>query len=93
MAIKALIYGGVQIVNITPPHPRTTYDGVTTELSGMTLTGGTWKNANITLDMSPLEALELASDLIRAADGHGEQTRGHVRCFVKRLAKKQQIKV
>ena len=93
MAMKALIYGGVQIVSISPPHPRAIYDGVTVELNGSTFSGGAWKNASITLDMSPADALDLAGELIKAAEGHGEQTRRQVRSLVGRLAKKQQPKV
>ena len=37
MAIRALIYGGVQITSMAPPHPRAIYDGVTVEFNGMTL--------------------------------------------------------
>ena len=93
MAIKALIYGGVQIVSISPPHPRAIYDGVTVEFNGVTFSGGVWKNASITLDMSPADALDLAGELIRAAEGHGEQTRRQVRNMVARLARKQPPKV
>ena len=93
MAIKALIYGGVQITRMSPPHPRAIYDGVTVEFNGMTFSGGVWKNASITLDMSPVDALDLASELIKAADKHGEETQSRVRSLVKRLAKKQSPKV
>lgn len=93
MAIRALIYGGVQITSMAPPHPRAIYDGVTVEFNGVTLSGCVWKNASITLDMSPVDALDLASELIKAADKHGEETQSRVRCLVKRLAKKQKPKV
>lgn len=93
MAMKALIYGGVQITSISPPHPRAIYDGVTVAFNGTTSSGGVWKNASITIDMSPADALDLALELVKAADNHGEQTRNQVRALVKRLAKKQQAKV
>ena len=32
MTIKALVYGGVQIVNITPPKCCSQYDGVWVEM-------------------------------------------------------------
>ena len=93
MAIRALIYGGVQITSMAPPHPRAIYDGVTVEFNGVTFSGGVWKNASITLDMSPADALDLAGELIKAADKHGEETQSRVRCLVNRLAKKQKPKV
>ena len=91
--MKALIYGGVQITGISPPHPNATYDGVRVELNGSTFAGGAWKNASITIDMSPTDALDLAAELIKAADKHGEQTRRQVSALVNRLAKKQRAKV
>lgn len=89
MSIKVLSYGGVQITSIAPPHPIATYDGVTVDFNGVTLSGGVWKNAGIMLDMSTVDALDLASELIKAADKHGEETQSRVRRLVKRLAKKQ----
>ena len=83
----------VQVTSISPPHPRAIYDGVTVGFNGMTFSGGGWKNASITLDMSPADALDLASELIKASDKHGEETQNRVRSLVKRLAKKQSPKV
>ena len=72
MAMKALIYGGVHIVSISPPHPRAIYDGVAVKFNGMTLKDATWRNASITLDMGPSDAIDLANELIKAAVAHGE---------------------
>lgn len=86
MTITALVYGGVQISTLSAAT-RTTYAGVSLELCGSTRVGTQWERACCTIDMSPTDALDIAAQLIRAAEQHGTQTSRQVAAVVKRLAR------
>jgi len=73
MTIKALVYGGVQIVNITPPTCRSQYDGVWVEMVGTTFRDGQWQRAGMTIEMSQKDALDMALALFDAAAKHADE--------------------
>ena len=73
MTIKALVYGGVQIVNITPPKCCSQYDGVWMEMVGTTFRDGQWQRAGMTIEMSQKDALDMALALFDAAAKHADE--------------------
>jgi len=89
MSIKALVCGGIQIGGISA-SARTLYDGVYVEMRGTRLEDGKHVPAGLSIEMSPTNALDLAHQLIAAAEDHGTQTRRQVATMIKRLAKAQE---
>ena len=86
MSIKALA-GGERITGITPGRAHSTYDGVWLEFRGTTLRQGEFKPNGITIEMSQVDAIDLALALILAAEKHGEEAAKRVPLLVKRLNK------
>ena len=86
MTIKALIYGGHQIIGARPIG-STSYAGVGLQFKGSVIVGGQYKDAYVSIEMSPADAIDIAAMLVKHAEQHGHQTLGIVRAYRGRQAK------
>ena len=88
MTIKAIVYGGVQIVGITPPKCRSQYDGVWMEMRGTTFRDGKWQAAGMLIEMSQNDALDMALALFIASAKHADETELALKTFAAKIQRR-----
>jgi len=88
MTIKACVYGGVEIVGITPPDCHSQFDGVLVQLIGTTFRDGKWQRAGMEIDMSQNDALDLALALFIASAKHADETERALTKFAKMIQRR-----
>ena len=88
MTIKARVYGGVEIVGITPPDCHSQYAGVFVQLVGTTFRDGQWQRASMNIDMSQNDALDFALALFIASAKHADETERALTKFAKMIQRR-----
>jgi hypothetical protein len=86
MSIKALA-GGEWITDINRGRAFSNFEGVYLEFRGRTLQQGKSEPSGLSIQMGQIEAVDLAMELILAAEKHGEESAKRVPLLVKRLNK------
>lgn len=85
MTIKARIYDGAHITNISPPGCHSQYDGVFVQIIGTTFQNDQWQRAGMTLEMSYKDALDMALALFDAAAKHADESVKALPKYAKRI--------
>lgn len=94
MTIKALVYGGKQVIGIAPPTVRSQYDGIWFEMRGATpLENGRHVPAGLTVEMSYQDALDFIMALYLAVEKHGEDANKAPAKLVERLQRRVERKM
>jgi len=88
MTITARVYGGVEIVGITPPDCHSAFDGVFVQLVGTTFRDGQWQRASMNIDMSQNDALDLALALFIASAKHADETERALKTFAAKIQRR-----